>query len=419
MDSQRSNASTSRAGMSDRSQAVSEPPSQASTVNMITGLGELFNYERIGKDYNAECLKCGKLQLKAKLNRLIDHIKYCAADDSVRDEVIQEYINMRARKTGKSEEEASKLSSFLSADVDQNVLTFIGQNALPYSITQSSSFQRLVASLNGRYHLPSPYKLSRKLAPIRAAENLAAVCNRVNDGDDFAITVEFDAWTSNSGMSILGIVLTTRGGDSALLDLLDISEDPHTAEYLVACAVTSLDTAGIEPSKLNAITSDEASNFKLSRSLIRRGDLMQHLIEYRCMAHLFNLIGASMSKHPTINRILDKTVNLINIISRTKPLARAIVNMGGGRVVHAVPTRWYSTCSAINSLLKLRRIMADLEDRPEFARRKWSPTVGDRLFWDDIASCKVFFDRLSKMIGVAERRGTTLGTSFGMLLEFG
>jgi len=61
--------------------------------------------------------------------------------------------------------------------------------------------------------------------------------------------------------------------------------------------------------------------------------------------------------------------------------------------------------------------MADLEDRPEFARRKWSPIVGDRLFWDHIASCKAPFDRLPKMIGVAEHRETTLGGSFGMLLE--
>jgi len=153
----------------------------------------------------------------------------------------------------------------------------------------------------------TPYALAHRLAPRTARESLVAVCNCINSSEDFAITLEFDAWTSHTGLSVLGIILTSENGDSELLDLLDISADPHTAEYLAECAMISLKNSPIRLLKLNAITSDEASNFKRSRRLICEKSEFSDLIEYRCMAYLFNLIGASVSKHETIKRLLDKT----------------------------------------------------------------------------------------------------------------
>jgi len=421
--SQRGSGSTSR-----RSQDHPAQPdgSQSDDVAALAerlrirhkGLTELFNYSKQGLYNDCECLKCGKGFPKNKLDRLIKHIRECAADEAIRDEILEEWKKFNEKKITKASN-AEPDPQDPSDDIDQLVLTFIGQNALPYSITRSSSFQALIAALDKDYTLPTPYKLSRRLAPSRAAANLESVRLRINGGYDFAITVEFDAWTSNSGMSILGIVLTAKNGDSALLDLVDISAKSHTAEYLAKCAISSLRTARIKMTKLNAITSDEASNFKRSRNLICKEEKLQHLIEFRCMAHVFNLVGASISKHPTIKRLLDNIVQLINTITRDKPLATAIVNLGGGRVVNAVPTRWYSTCSAINSLIKIRMVMDGLDDRPEYNRHKWSYITEDESFWCDIDACKVFFDRLSRMIGVAECRDTRFGTAFNILLEFG
>jgi len=129
----------------------------------------------------------------------------------------------------------------------------------------------------------------------------------------------------------------------------------------------SLCSANSDLKKINVIVSDGASNCKLSRDLIVEESSFEHIIGYRCLSHLFNLIGASISKHPSVEKHLDKVVEPINIISRTKRLSRAIVKAGGGRTIRSNPTSWFSTCGAIKSVFWIGPIMENLPDRPEYA----------------------------------------------------
>jgi len=60
------------------------------------------------------------------------------------------------------------------------------------------------------------------------------------------------------------------------------------------------------------------------------------------MSHALNLIGASISKHNSVKQHLDEVLELINIIARNKPLAKAIVEAG-----------WWEGCQASTNPLVL------------------------------------------------------------------
>ena len=241
----------------------------------------------------------------------------------------------------------------------------------------------------------------------------------INSLEDFTVTIEFDAWTSTTGQSILAVVLTRLGGESWLLDLVYIFGEAHTADFFSSTAIATMHSADIDLKKINSIISDEASNCKLARRLITQELEFSHVIEYRCMAHVFNLVGGSITKHPSVKNYLDQVIKLIGIITRQKLLAKAIFDEGGGRVVRPVPTRWYSTCAAINSVMRIKPVLGSLTDRPECSPELWLPILRDERLWLALNNLKTYFDGLSKIIVASECYDSSLGKSFRSFLDFG
>lgn len=69
--------------------------------------------------------------------------------------------------------------------------------------------------------------------------------------------------------------------------------------------------------KLNAIMSDSASSCKKARSRLvsqENNDFM-HLLQYRCQAHLFNLIGAKMMAEQDVEEMFTGANKLVGFIS--------------------------------------------------------------------------------------------------------
>jgi len=419
-------ATSSRAGPSSSSEdplltADADPVfSQPDWKIKYKGLLKLFNFVRDGRYKDVECLNCLKKSKKASSFRMVDHIRLCYYNKEARDQVLAEYTaNLKNQVATKSAKYAKLSESEVHKALDELVLTFFGQNALPFSIVGSASFRQLLRALKPEYRAPTSYYLSQNLAPARILEYAEKLRKEINESENFFVTLEFDAWTSYSGLSILAVVITRPSGKSTLLDLIDISASQHTGEFLASTAITSVESSNIERKKINAIISDEASNFKLARALIVQEDDYSHIIQYRCMAHVLNLVGASISKSFAVRDHLERVVELIGIISRNKPLASAIKEAGGRQVIRPVPTRWYSTCAAINSVIRIRPVMLQLERRSIFATDRWIPILEDSTLWDKLAHLKDYFDRLAQAIGSSECRDCSLGQSTRSFLEFG
>lgn len=170
---------------------------------------------------------------------------------------------------------------------------------------------------------------------------------------NYSLTIEFDAYTSRV-RSLMAMVITTKSGDSTLFDLVDMSGEVHTVEYLKDIALNSLRKTVLSENKFNSIVSDEASNFKLARSLIINSLSQTHLVQYRCMAHTFDLIGASISKSSNVSAILQQTMKLVKHISSNRLACSKLKELGSDRIKMVVPSRWYSTSSCMKSILEAK-----------------------------------------------------------------
>lgn len=376
----------------------------------------LFKFEKANARGNrdANCLGCNESFKEGRIDRLVNHANFCRKTDptlasSFKDEYEFFLTNKRSKKPGLD----------IQKRADRSLARAIACNDLPISVVESEEMRDFITLLNPVYKLPSRRKMSSVLIPTLANELRTNSLKLMAAANNYTLTIEFDGWTSNAGMHVVAIVLTDLVGRSYVLDLIDTSDTVNTAESLAELAVRAVEESGIELCKFNSIITDEASNCKAARQLIKQNLAHGALIEYRCMAHLFNLIGAGMSKNSVIKPTLEQLLELINILSRHKLLISAIRKHGGNKAVRSVPTRWYSTSASLLSVLRLKPILERLPQTNELVAYKWAPIINDRSFWTEVQSLVKYFSKLSDAIASSETRNSKLGDTMNELLRYG
>lgn len=227
--------------------------------------------------------------------------------------------------------------------------------------------------------------------------------------------MEFDGWTALNGLNLLAVVVTSQKGTSILLDLIDISSDTHSAEFIKDKIFETLTRSGLSNKLFNSVVSDEAGNCRLARSKVV--DEISHLLEFRCMAHLFNLIGGSISKSSSVRPILDQLAIFVNAVSRNKFIISKLKEEKLSRPIHSVLTRWYTISGSISSVLALREAFANLPKTDKYSYSKWGPHTESPDFWSSLQKLGVIFDRISKNIAKSESCDSVLSDSFRDLLE--
>jgi len=270
----------------------------------------------------------------------------------------------------------------IKAKIDRMILTFMAQNALPFSIMGSSSVRILLYELNPRDEIVSINALAYDPAVAGAHRYSLDLKVEIVEGNHFSVTIEFDAWTSNFGQRVLAVVVTCWNGKASLIDLVDISGELRTGEFLATTAIYYIQASVMELSKMKAIVSDGDSNFRPPRGIIIEEEESEHVLKYRCFGHALNLVGAFLSRSPLIKRLFKKVLDLITLISCGKPLSTAIADPAGGEVVRLVPTTQCSTFTAFNFVKK--PVMLDLEDRDYYARSRLIRILRDVCLWDDL-----------------------------------
>lgn len=213
------------------------------------------------------------------------------------------------------------------------------------------------------------------------------------------------------------MVITNHSGESTLIDLINASDRRHTSENLVDLILPVIDASGIPKNKFNCMVTDEASNIRVARETICE-NFDGHLLHYRCMAHVFNLMIGYMCSSRPIKVNIKKLVDLINKISLNKFLLNHLRTQGASMPSKIVATRWYSTSSAVNSILDLEQALMDAIHNPNLRVEAIKETVEDDTFWRSLKSLKRYLDKLSEMIGKVEASDSRLSDGFHLLLIY-
>lgn len=190
------------------------------------------------------------------------------------------------------------------------------------------------------------------------------------------------------------------------------------SQFLVQTIKEALRGSGLKTRYINCIVSDEASNCRKAREDFKK-NILEHVIEYRCLAHVVNLIIASFLKPTRIYYLIQRCVSLIQGLNGNTKLTGFLKEIKAPRPISMLPTRWYSASACINSLIKLRPDLYKIPRTDPYKPQNWAHIVEDDQFWDELHIIKVYVNRLSEIIGLEERSSMNIGEGFKHLLDFG
>ncbi|GBC23186.2 ribonuclease H-like domain-containing protein [Rhizophagus irregularis DAOM 181602=DAOM 197198] len=172
----------------------------------------------------------------------------------------------------------------------------------------------------------------------------------------------FDGWTSGTHRSIWNFIVMTLSRKEYLYQLSDLSENSHTAEYLVTVIEKVIE--GIGEDRICAVVSDNAANVRNAQKIIHENH--PKIENVRCVAHSINLITCDIVKKKFRERLL-KRVNILTTFFRSShqtnaKLAQIIKEKGisGGGLKLYCKTRWTTASESVNSVINLESALEEM-----------------------------------------------------------
>ena len=182
-------------------------------------------------------------------------------------------------------------------------------------------------------------------------------------------TLAVDGWSNLMNEPVVGIAITCED-KTILVDAIDTTGQPHTAEYM-----SEVTLAGIEKAedtfkvKVNHVVTDGAANMKRMRDIITES--RPEILTYHCQPHLLNLLAKDLQKLQQSN--VGKIISVLKYF-RNKHAALAELSING---VNKPPlpseTRWNTLRDSLQYFCKnwasLISIIERIENEQNTERR--------------------------------------------------
>ncbi|QQP50145.1 Transposase, partial [Caligus rogercresseyi] len=157
-----------------------------------------------------------------------------------------------------------------------------------------------------------------------------------------------DGWSNVHNEPIICETVTTSEGQVYLVDTVDTSGRPHTAEYLKDMAASSIaKTENDFKCSVGSIVTDNAANVKKMRTNLEETLEHKKLVTYGCSAHILNLLAHDLE----IPNIKDQVVHVIKYF-RNNHFASATYRADGNKaLVMPQDVRWNTMAGCLNSYI--------------------------------------------------------------------
>lgn len=408
----RDESEVNRSRESDREQSDSGPIRKRANFHGFRKNPELDTFFKKGYwNENGQrvvsCVGCGKEVISNRIHRFFEHVRCCK---SLPEEMRSNIENIAG----------SSKNSIINNDRNVKLTRMIIENNLPMKMVESRSFREFTQSLCRDFISSSRREIS-SVHIAKLADDIKSKFQRklIQDQDSY-LSIEFDHWKDLSGRAILGVVATRQDGTRYLFDLEDVSSVGHGTDAILATLLKCL--SQIDPKMINCIISDSASACRAARARLVARQEYAHIIEHRCLAHLFNLIGNEMSKLEPVQTLILTAIELSGYLSNDSAFLSKLKDDGICRIKTYTRTRWYSTVEMLETLVNIRQQayehlqVSERRDRLRAARHL--ATLNDDDFWNDINLCLKFYKPLAHCIAVAERADGCVGEAVKSLLDY-
>ena len=245
-------------------------------------------------------------------------------------------------------------------ELDRQIAKAVYATNCSFRAIENKEVQKAIEMLRPGYLPPSRFQLSSTLLNEIFEEEKSNCFNKLSGQ---SVCMSLDGWSNIHNEPIICVVLTAEDGNSVLLESIDTSGHPHTADYLAELAINSINKCKNEYNcKVTSIVTDNASNMVSMKKKITESSNYP-IITYGCSAHLLSLL----SKDLEASQIKEHIVHIVKYFRNTHLPNAWYKEKGGKKLVLPQDVRWntLSDCLEIyvNEWPKLLLICEEHKDQ--------------------------------------------------------
>ncbi|GBC39627.2 ribonuclease H-like domain-containing protein [Rhizophagus irregularis DAOM 181602=DAOM 197198] len=262
--------------------------------------------------------------------------------------------------------DSTELNEQRCTRINRALVKFFIACGIAFRVVEHPFFINFIKELNAGYNTPTREVLVNQLLE----RELAQVNFKVNSEleKETNLTLAFDGWTSGTHHSIWNFIVMTPSHKEYLYQLSDLSENSHTAEYLVTVIEKVIE--GIGEDRICAVVSDNAANEKFGERLLKRVNILTTFFR---SSHQANAKLAQIIKEKGIS--------------------------GGGLKLYC-KTRWTTASESVNSVINLESALEEMA------------SDHDKNFFSNLRVLGFVLDPLRKAVLSLELRRATLADCF-------
>lgn len=238
-----------------------------------------------------------------------------------------------------------KTNSMQKRALDEQVAKFIFASNTSFRTVEHTEFLRMVGMLRPGYIPPSRNEVAGVLLDKIHEEEMAKCSKILNDQ---TVSLSLDGWSNVHNEPIICVTVTTENGEIYVVDSLDTSGYPHTAEYLVSVAKSSITKCeNVFACAVRSVVTDNAANVTSMRSELQKDDAYD-VLTYGCSAHLLNLLSQDLN----IPNVKEHIVHICKYFRNNHLAAAKLREAGGPKLILPQDVRWNTIFDCLSIYLK-------------------------------------------------------------------
>lgn len=303
-------------------------------------------------------------------------------------------------------DETNVLTAEKKSEIDSALSQLFFRTGLSFRILDSEAFGKYARLLNPTYaqQLPTSRTLSGVMLDREYKIQLEKVVKVMAESRELSLVT--DGWTNVRGDHIVNFLVKAPNRPSMFYKSINTTGVLQNSANTAASIIEIIEELG--PEKFTSVVSDNAPVLKSAWRLVE--EKFSHISAYGCAAHCLNLlIKDILEPHGNLLSEASKIIKFFNNHHRSRSLFESSqrTEHKGRKLIVAVPTRWYSQYSSLQSILESKYIFMKLVDQNAEDLKQISTTkapavikiIKSATFWNNLASVVKLIEYPVKIIG--------------------
>ncbi|XP_055845077.1 uncharacterized protein LOC129911335 [Episyrphus balteatus] len=238
-----------------------------------------------------------------------------------------------------------RTSEDLKKQLDHQIARAVYATNSSFRCVEHPQVKRTIEMLRPGYQPPSRFDLGNTLLEEIYNEEKEKCFSSVKDQ---TVNLSIDGWSNVHMEPIICGCVTTETGEVYLLESIDTSGKPHTADYLQEISKNLILKCKTQyKCRVASFVTDNASAMTRMRLDLRSDDDNDGILTYGCAAHILNLL----SKDLDIREVREHVVQVVKYFRNNHEAAAKYKAEGGRSLIIPHEVRWNTLADCFQTYL--------------------------------------------------------------------